>query len=289
MTDFNADKFKCRCSAISNMISESRSNPTLTEKQTATLATLEQKEFLTERQQQELADLLIKKENATKVILSDTCIAYLMEWYSYETTGKKPVSKETMYVQYVEKGKDVEEDSIALLSIVNGVVYHKNEERISNDYLTGIPDIYVGEELMAATKISDIKSAWDYPTFLKKLNTPASRPNDLQIKGYMDITGATDGEVCDCLVNAPMRIMKDYHDNLLRKMNVVSSESPEFIKEWEILERSMIFDDIPYKQRVFKKPIEPFNDFDRQKLYDKVKICREWLQSFHEMYLKLNY
>ena len=286
--NINFDEFKCRCSAISQLLSDSRSNPQLTEKQAETIKLYEAKPNITENQAQELARLLLIKENSTKVILSDTCIAYLMEWYSWHTAGKEPVSKEAMYIQYVEKGKDVEADSIELLSKVNGIKYHKNEKRIFNDYLTGIPDIFVGEQIMAANKISDIKSAWDYPTYLKKLNIPISKANDLQIKGYMDITGATEGEVCDCLVDAPPRIMKDFHDALLRKMNVISEDSPEFIKEWEIMERSLIFSDIPYKQRVFKKPVEAFNEFDQQKLYDKVKICREWLWSFHETYIKLN-
>ena len=285
---FNADNFKCRCSTITQLLSESRSNPTLTEKQVTRLTELENKGILTTVQQNELTELLVKKENSTKIILSDTCIAYLMEWYSWARVKKEPVSKEVIYIQYVEKGKDVESDSIELLSKVNGVKYTKNEERVSNEYLTGIPDIFVGETIMTANKISDIKSAWDYPTYLKKINLPVSKSNDYQIKGYMDITDATEGEICDCLVDAPARIMKDYYDSLLRKMPVISAESPEFVKEWEIMERSMSFSDIPYKQRVFKKKVEAFSDFDRQKLYDKVKICREWLFDFHEMFIKLN-
>jgi hypothetical protein len=288
MIQVNFDNFKCRCSAISNLLSESRSNPTLTEKQATRMVELLYREELTPKMQIELAELQVRKENAKNIVLSDTCIVYLMQWYAWETAQKKAVDKEAMYIQFVEKGKDVEADSIELLSKVNGVKYEKNEQRICNEYLSGIPDIYVGEEIMLATKISDIKSAWDYPGYLKKINTPVQKNNDLQIKGYMDITGATEGEVCDCLVNTPLRIVKDIHDSLLRKMPVISEESPEFQYEWSILERSMFFDDIPYKQRVFKKSVEPFNEFDRQKLYDRVKVCRDWLWTFNEMFQKLN-
>lgn len=288
MSTINFDNFKCRCSAISIMLSDSRSNPQITEGQLKRLEDYEKRDKLTEVQKVDMADLIQKRENGKKTILGDTIVAYLMEYYSWATAQKKSVSKEAMYIQFVEKGKDVEEESITLLSIIDGIIYSKNEERVENEYLSGIPDLFVGDNIMSATRISDIKSAWDYPGYLKKINTPVSKVNDLQIKGYMDITGATEGEVCDCLVNTPLRIVKDIHDSLLRRMNVISSESPEFINEYEILERSMLFDDIPHRQRVFRKKVEPFNEFDRNKLYDRVKIGREWLNNFHEMFVRLN-
>ena len=122
---------------------------------------LKKKEKLTTKQQEKLAELLLKKDSEPKVELSETCLTYLMEWYSWEVFGKAPVDKEAMYIQYCEKGKDVEEDSITLLSLVEGEFYQKNEDRICNDFLTGIPDVYKGDQLIGATKITDIKSAWE--------------------------------------------------------------------------------------------------------------------------------
>lgn len=288
MNNTNWQDFKCRCSSIDKAIAKSRSNPVLTEKQIARMDELEKKDKLTDNMFAELAELHVKKENGKKIILSDTYIEYLMEYYAWETSGKKSVDREVMYIQFVEKGKEVENESILLLNYVEGLNYQKNEQRVYNDFLSGEPDVFVGEEIMSATKITDLKSCWDYPGFLKKINQSIELKYELQIRGYMDITGATEGEIAYTLVNTPMRLAKDIHDALLRRMNVISEESPEFIKEWEILERSMFFDDIPKRKRVYKQKIEPFSDFDIQFLYDRVKIGREWLQTFDEMYQKLN-
>lgn len=288
MSTINWQDFRCRCSSIDKAFAKSRSNPVLTEKQAARMDELDKKDILTTKMQEEYAELLVKKENGSKIILSDTFIDYLMEHYSWVTVKKKPVSKELMYVQFLEKGKDVEKQSIALLSEIEGIDYVKNEERVYNDFLSGEPDVFVGDNIMNATKISDTKSCWDYPGFLKMINKEVSNSRDRQVKGYLDITGAREGEIACCLVNTPQKIIFDFYNALLRKMDVISDEAPEFKAEWEIIERSMIFDDIPKHKRVWKQPIEPFNDFDRQYLYDRVKIARDWLYSFDEMYQQLN-
>jgi hypothetical protein len=288
MIAYNWNDFRCRCSSIDKAFAKSRSNPVLTENQIKELSDLEARTTLTTKQAEKLAELLVKKENGTKIILSDTFIEYLMEHYAWVTTGKKPVSKELMYVQFLEKGKDVEKQSISLLSEIEGIDYVKNEERVYNDFLSGEPDVFIGENVMAATKISDTKSCWDYPGFLKMINQTVSNSRDKQVKGYMDITGAQEGEIACCLVNTPQKLVKDFYDALLRKMDVISDESPEFKSEWAVIERSMYFDDIPKHQRVWKQPIEPFSDFERNYLYDRVKIAREWLFTFDEMYQQLN-
>ena len=66
MTDINFDNFKVRCSAISMVLSNSRSNPVLTEKQTERLAQLEataELKPLTDKMQAELSELYVKKAN----------------------------------------------------------------------------------------------------------------------------------------------------------------------------------------------------------------------------------
>lgn len=288
MNEVNFDDFKCRCSAITKMMANSRDNPVLTEKQAIRLAELEKKDKLTDNQAAEMADLLVKRSNSTKIILSDTCIEYLMEWYSWKVSGKIPVDKEAMDIEYTKKGKSEEGESIALLSRVDRAVYIKNEERVENEYLSGIPDIYQGDTLMTATKIIDNKAIWDYPGFLKNIHKKPENGYIDQIGGYCDITGASEGEIAKTLVNMPEEIILDYQFRLLKKMNCATTESPEFKEEWAKWERSMRFDDIPKEQRVFKIPVQPFTQERKQAIYDRVKVCREWLWKFHEQYLQFN-
>jgi hypothetical protein len=164
----------------------------------------------------------------------------------------------------------------------------KNEERVENKFLTGEPDVYKGEMLMKAKKITDIKSCWDYPIFLKKINTGLDDGNEEQVQGYCDITGAPEGQVSYCLVDMPGIMRTDFKKRLFYQGEYISEESPSFLRKWEELERSMIFSDIPHRQRVFSIPIERFSEIKRQQVYDRVKVCREWLWKFDEMYQNLN-
>ena len=295
MDNINFNEFKVRCSAISMALSNSRSNPTITEKQIIRLKELESKPSLTDKMKEEMAELLVKKENGTKVILSDTCISYLMTEYAWRTEGMVSVTKELIDIPQMQKGSIVESESLKLLSIVDGQIYNPNmdsegnRQRVSNEYLSGEVDAFVGESIMNATIIPDIKSIWDYPTFLCKIHEPLTTANDWQLKGYGDITDTSDLFVANCLIDTPQHIIEGVKWKLLSKLNVISEESPEFIEKWKIIERSMIFEGkIPHHKRVFKKKVEPMSDEQRQLLYDRVKVCREWLNIFHETYQQLN-
>ena len=294
MTDINFDEFKVRCSAIHAAMSNSRSNPVLTEKQAGRLAELEAKDTLTDKMKDEMADLLVKKANGTKVILSDTCISYLMMEYAWKTQKMVSVTREIMDVPQMAKGVIVEQESLKLLSVVDGVLYSPNmdanglRERIYNEYLSGEVDAYAGDSIMAATKLPDVKSIWDYPTFLCKIHEPLTVANDWQLKGYGDISGCQDIFIANCLISTPPDVVEKIRWKLLGKLNVATDEAPEFKEKWEIIERSMYFDKIPQAQRVFKKQVEPMTDIQRQLLYDRVKVCREFLNNFHEERIKLN-
>lgn len=285
----NWDEFKCRCSAITKMMANSKSNPCLSEVQEKRLAELEGRDKpMTEAMKMEHTKLLQYKENSKKIILSDTCIEYLMEVYAWVTKKKKPI-KEQFEKQEMRKGKLAEPESIDLLSVIDGILYTKYEgERITNEFLSGLPDVFAGEDVMQASKITDIKNCWDYPIFLKKINNGLDNGNKEQVQGYCDITGAPEGCVAFTLVDMPEIMQNDFKRKLFYEGAYISEESPAFLEKWNELHHSMTFGDIPRHQRVFKIPIEPFTEFERQKIYDRVKVCREWLWRFDEMYQKLN-
>lgn len=288
MSEVNFDKFKCRCSAITKMMANSRDNPVLTALQAQKLAKYEASTSLADSQKVEMAELLVRKENGQKIVLSDGCIEYLMEWYAWAVEGMIPVDREAMDIEYTRKGKSTENDCINLLSRVDKQLYTKNDIRISNDYFTGEPDIFVGEEIMKATKITDNKSIWDYPGFLKAIHKKPENNYIEQVQGYMEISGAKVGEIAKTLVSMPVEIMYDYQNRLLKKMNAISTESPDFLEEWAKWEHSMLFEHIPIHKRVFKIPVQPFAAERKQQLQDRVKICREWLWKFDEMYNQMN-
>lgn len=294
MAEINFDNFKVRCSAISMAMSDSRDNPTLTEKQMARLSELEVKDTLTDKMKEELAGLLVKKENGSKVILSATCVAYLMTEYAWLTEGMVSVTRELMDIPQMQKGTIVEPQSLALLSLVDGTYYLPNEdengnrERIYNDYLSGEVDCYEGDSIMTATCIPDVKSIFDYPTFLSKIQEPLTSANRQQVQGYMKISGANKGFIANCLVDTDEGTIESIKFRLLSKMRVATEEDTKFKERWAMLRRSMIFSHILPRKRVFKKNVEPMTEIETQLLYDRVKVCREWLNNFHETYQSLN-
>lgn len=292
--EINWQDFKVRCSAISMAMADSKANPTLTEKQMARLKELEGKDKLTDIMQAEMAELLVKNKNGTKVILSATCIGYLMTEYAWLTEGMVSVTRELMDIPQMQKGTIVESESLQLLSIVDGRIYSPNcnqdgeRERIYNEFLSGEVDAYCGKSIMEAEVIPDVKSIWDYPGFLCKIHEPLTVANDWQLKGYMNISKAPEGFIANCLIDTPDHIIQGLKYKLLNKLNVISEDSPAFRDKWEIIERSMRFRHIPHAKRVFKKKVEPMTSEQQTMLYDRVKVCREWLNNFHLQYSQLN-
>ncbi len=283
--------FKCRCSAITKMMSNKQGYAPLTELQEKKVLEFEQKEKdkgLTGPQKDELNAMIAKREMSKKIVLSDTCIEYLMQVYAWETEGMIPVDKESMEILSISKGKKQEKQAAVLLGFVDDVVYKDHKERISNEFLSGEIDLYLGESVYEAHTVADIKNAFDYPGFLKKINNGLENGQQDQIRGYGAITNAKELYIANCLVDCTEENIEEVRWRVAKKFGAVTIESPEFLEEWKKWERSMRFEHIdPYK-RVHKIKVEPFTEFERQKVYDKVKICRDWLAEFHERYQKMN-
>jgi len=297
MSDIQWQNWKCRCSAISKIMANSRENPPLTDLQQIRLRELEKKmdcDEITEKQKIELTALIQKRENSKDVVLSDTAVSYLVEAYAWETERMCNVTKE-MDVEYFERGRKTEPESIKLLEEVDKTSYTKNETRFENEVLSGIPDVIeikeaigVVEPIFYASAVVDIKSTQDYPTFLYKIHKGVDPGNAEQVQGYGDILECNDLAIAFTLPNMPDSIREGYKYRLAQKMDEVTTESPRFLKAWAELERSMIFSHMPAARRVYKIPVQPFTPSEKQAVYDRVKHARDWLNNFHERFLKLN-
>lgn len=284
----NWDNFKCRCSAITKMNAGSKDNPTLTEKQKLRLIELEAKENRTEKMDLELAELLIKQENGKKIVLSDGCIEYLMEYYAYKTEGIIPLDKELSSIPQLEKGKAVEEESIIMLSRVDKRFYEKNTVQVFNDFLTGEPDVYAGDDIYSAEVIIDMKNCWDYPGFLKSIHKAVENGYKDQVGGYCDITGAPEGLIVRSICSMPQSEMDKMKWRLINLLGCGTDENDDFKAIWPTLLRSMDVERIPIHKRIFKLKVDVWSEEKRQMVYDRVKQCREWLWKFDEMYQNLN-
>lgn len=298
MNEVNWQEFKVRCSAISKVMSNSKDNPILTEKQAETLAKYRKKldsgSTLTSAQYIEFASLEEKESNGKKIILSTGCVEYLMEEYAFRTGGRISVGKESLNILAMRKGNIVEAESMILLTRVDKIFYKThsddsgNKMRIHNDYLSGEIDYYAGESVQNAVRVVDNKASFDHPTFLKKIHTGLEPGQREQVQGYQDIMNIDDGYIANTLVDCPDEIMEEMRWAVTRKLHATTPESPEVLGVWPTWERSMKFDSIPINMRVHKIKVEPFTKFEQERVYDRVKVCREWLNNFHEQYQKMN-
>ena len=133
-------------------------------------------------------------------VLSKTTKTYIQELAIEHKYG---IRKE-FWSRYTDKGNEVEPKSIKLVENVLGLKgIFKNEERITNEWITGKPDVNTNEILL------DVKSSWDATTFPFFETECPNKDYYYQLQGYMWLTGKDEALLCYCLVNTPFQIVED--------------------------------------------------------------------------------
>ena len=209
-------------------------------------------------------------------LLSKTAQKHLLEVYITEKYGRK----RDIQTKQMRKGIEVEEESINLLSLYLKKPFSKNEERFTNDYISGHPDII-------DDGIIDIKSSYDLWTFLGNLPDKLDSLYYWQMQSYMWLTGKQKATIAYCLVNTPDSIVEQEKYYLLKNMDVISEESPEFVREAMKLELNMRFDDIDIEERILMFNIDRSED-DILRIQHKVEKAREFLSEIEEKHLNFN-
>lgn len=246
--------------------------------------------------QEQLDKLLIKKEG--KDILPPGCITHLEDIFRSQFWGRKRL----VYNKYLEKGIMVEEDALALLSLIDNAFYIKNDEQFQNDFIQGCPDNIEKDKNIGR----DTKSNYDMDTFDKAELTPLY---EAQLKGYGFLTGITNWELCYCLVNTPLHRIEAERKTLWYAMSMPEDNDPRWVEAVLQLERNMIFDmsafkrefpgadlmhgkliefadgsfrsydwnhDVPAKFRVKRFNIT-LETSDIEHIKRRIEMCREWL------------
>ncbi len=209
--------------------------------------------------------------------LSETTITHLIDKYISVKYGRR----NDIQSRYTIKGLQVEEHSLTLYARYKKAFDYpirKNEETLSNKFISGTPDHFRGKIITEATHITDIKSSWDiytyYRTRFKKLNPMYY----WQLQGYMALTGAKTSTLAYCLVDTPDQLINDEKRKLLWKMGVLTDQDPDYLEACIEIEKAMLFSDIPINERVYEIDIAR-NDEDIERLYNRIKQCREYMNN----------
>lgn len=207
---------------------------------------------------------LIPKPKKTSDLVSKTAQSYLIELFIEQNYNrKKDISS-----KYTSKGNLVEELSMTLLCEVDKTFYKKNEENLSNEFISGTPDIITQDCVI------DIKSSWDIWTFANAEVTPA---NYWQMQGYLWLTGKTKGYVNYCLSDTPEMLIKDEQRRFAWQNNILDWDHPETEILFAEIERNMTYSDIPSIEKVKKFEI----DFDEDSI-NQLKYAIERARIFYE-------
>jgi len=206
--------------------------------------------------------------------LSETTKGHLIECFVREKYGREKEFSN----KFVEKGLAVEEDSITLLFQHTGKYFEKNETRLTNDFISGLPDLFESEthDIKNSHSVIDIKSSWDLFTFTKSRLDDILKNYYWQLQGYMALTNAPKSQLIHCLVNTPETIIADEIRKMFWKSGVIDDSTKEFQDASDALRKQMIFDDIPIEERIFIRDVER-NDSDIERMYQRVQECRKWM------------
>lgn len=210
-------------------------------------------------------------------LLSKTAQRHLLDVYIAEKYGRK----RDIQTKQMKKGVEVEDESILLLNKYWNTNYEKNQDRYTNGFITGHPDI------LDKDKVVDIKSSYDLWTFLGNLPDKLDNLYYWQLMSYMWLTGATKGHIAYCLSNTPFGIVEQEKRYLLNRMDVISEESPEYVKEAMRLEFNMTFDDIDVSERVLIYTVDR-NEDDIVRIQNRVERAREYLHEIELTHLNFN-
>ena len=145
-----------------------------------------------------LGKLMTEPKSKTEV-LSVGAKTYIRELAAQEIFG---VDFEVSS-KYLEKGIEVEGDSIDLLNSVRGLSLVKNTERRSNEFITGECDLFDA----SAKRGHDIKTSWSIATFPITVADCEDKLYEWQMRGYMALWDAEEWEVNYCLVDTPERLI----------------------------------------------------------------------------------
>lgn len=157
----------------------------------------------------------------------------------------------------IEKGIEVEDDSIQLLNSVRGLSLKKNTERRSNDFITGECDLYDSD----LKRGHDIKSSWSIATFPILPSDCEDKLYEWQMRGYMALWDAEEWEVNYCLVDTPDRLVTFEP----MELHFVSS-IPEHMRvtTWTIKrdldKEAAIFEKVKHARDYFKQVINEFDN-----------------------------
>jgi hypothetical protein len=204
-----------------------------------------------------------------KNTLPDGALTYINELASQIILNWKP----ELDLNAINKGKQCEDEAIALYNAVTGFEYVKNGDRITTDLLTGEWDICDNERNL----IIDIKTAYSKKTFPIVIKEGDRKLYEWQLTAYMHLKNMDNAKLVYVLVDTPddlisKREPRDWHkvSDINPKYRVTEfSMTRDTAKERQMIDRCKlaqmkiveILDSRGYDWGVISAPPQKDDDF----------------------------
>ena len=156
---------------------------------------------------------LMTEPRSKSETLSETAKTFIEDVFNEKEYGiYKDVSS-----RYTDKGIQMEDEAIQFAGNVLGWEFgiFKNEKRLTNEWITGVPDINTD------TLLADIKCSFDGTTFPFHKKQIPNKDYFWQLQGYMMLTGHEQAELVYCLMNTPQLIVEDEIRRAHWKLNLL--------------------------------------------------------------------
>lgn len=265
----NVEEIQFRASGAGNLMTDKK-RTVLTENQEATLKkyedTLRAGGSITAKQKETMIGY--QKRRDAPVELSDTAKTFVQDQWLLNNKG---FWKQTD-TKFTEKGLFGEEDSITMLTELDGVFYKKNTERITKGHLTGECDIV--STVNGKKVIQDTKTCWDPRTFM---NAELSKIYEWQLRVYMHLYEADEGWLRYCLTDCPSHIFEYEKYKLKSKFGIIDDSLEEVQPLFAQLERNLLFTNSRYtlEEKVKTYKIERDDEIFQQ-LMDRIPGAVEY-------------
>jgi hypothetical protein len=198
--------------------------------------------------------------------MGETAKSYLQELYMEVKFG----IRKDIFSKFINKGLMVEESAIAFLSHVHKDFYTKNDEWLSNKYISGTPDI------IKDGIIRDIKSSWDAKTFPMFETELPNKHYFYQVQGYMWLTGCETAYVDYVLIDTPDQLIEDEKRKACWRLELIDGEV--FDNVCNLIEMSHRFSQIPDELR-FKSFEVKRDEQVIESIKSRILEAREYLKS----------
>jgi hypothetical protein len=197
--------------------------------------------------------------------LSKTAKSYIQKVFKEREFGYY----ENINSKAIDKGIENEDEAIQLASEVLGWDFViKNEEKYSNEYINGTPDV-ITKDLLA-----DIKCSWNMGTFPIFEDEIPTKNYWWQLQSYMWLTGHSTSELVYILTNTPEQIVEDE----IRRMHWKLNKIDEDLDLREAVQSQHDFSHIPNNLRI-KRFLINRDEKAIEQIKEKVEIARDYYET----------